>query len=96
MAMPPAATSRQMNTGQVQRGKRSTGPPIGRGRSDASSAPPAPILALGDKGLLAIERCFRSPKRTQIQMMPMYHWAGRRIESRVLHPGPVARTRGRA
>ena len=30
-----------------------------------------------------IERCFRSLKRTQIQMMPMYHWAGRRIETHV-------------
>jgi len=29
--------------------------------------------ALGYKGLLVIERCFRSLKRTQIQMMPMYH-----------------------
>ena len=39
--------------------------------------------ALGYKGLLVIERCFRSLKRTQIQMMPMYHWAGRRIETHV-------------
>ena len=33
------------------------------------------------KGLLVIDRCLRSLKRTQIQMMPMYHWAGRRIEN---------------
>lgn len=39
--------------------------------------------ALGYKGLLVIERCFRSLKRTQIKMMPMYHWASRRIESHV-------------
>ena len=39
--------------------------------------------ALGYKGLLVIERCFRSLKRTQIQMMPMYHWARRRIETHV-------------
>ena len=39
--------------------------------------------ALGYKGLLVIERCFRSLKRTQIQMMPMYHWATRRIETHV-------------
>jgi len=39
--------------------------------------------ALGYKGLLVIERCFRSLKRTQIQMMPMYHWAARRIETHV-------------
>lgn len=39
--------------------------------------------ALGYKGLLVIERCFRSLKSTQIQMMPMYHWAARRIETHV-------------
>jgi transposase len=37
--------------------------------------------ALGYKSLLIIERCFRTLKRTQIQMMPMYHWAPRRIET---------------
>lgn len=39
--------------------------------------------ALGYKGLMVIERCFRSLKRTQIKMTPMYHWASRRIESHV-------------
>jgi transposase len=39
--------------------------------------------ASGYKSLLVIERCFRSLKRTQIQMMPMYHWAPRRIEAHV-------------
>lgn len=39
--------------------------------------------ALGYKSLLIIERCFRSLKRTQIRMMPMYHWAPRRIEAHV-------------
>ncbi len=39
--------------------------------------------ALGYKGLMIIERCFRSLKRTQIKMTPMYHWASRRIESHV-------------
>ncbi len=39
--------------------------------------------ACGYKGLMVIERCFRSLKRTQIQIMPMYHWATRRIESHV-------------
>lgn len=39
--------------------------------------------ALGYKGLMVIERCFRSLKRTQIKMTPMYHWATRRIESHV-------------
>lgn len=39
--------------------------------------------ALGYKSLMVIERCFRSLKRTQIKMMPMYHWASRRIEAHV-------------
>jgi transposase len=39
--------------------------------------------ASGYKALLVIERCFRSLKRTQIKMMPMYHWAPRRIETHV-------------
>lgn len=39
--------------------------------------------ALGYKGLMVIERCFRSLKRTQIKMTPMYHWASRRIEAHV-------------
>ncbi len=39
--------------------------------------------ANGYRGLLVIERCFRSLKRTQIKMMPMYHWAPRRIETHV-------------
>ncbi len=28
---------------------------------------------------MVIERCFRSLKKTQLKMMPMYHWAPRRI-----------------
>lgn len=39
--------------------------------------------AMGYKGLMVIERCFRSLKRTQIKMMPMYHWLSRRIEAHV-------------
>lgn len=39
--------------------------------------------ACGYKGLMVIERCFRSLKRTRIKMTPMYHWAGRRIEAHV-------------
>jgi hypothetical protein len=39
--------------------------------------------ARGYKGLMVIERCFRSLKRTQIKMTPMYHWASRRIETHV-------------
>jgi transposase len=32
---------------------------------------------------MVIERCFRSLKRAQIKMTPMYHWLSRRIESHV-------------
>ncbi|RLB69838.1 MAG: IS1634 family transposase [Deltaproteobacteria bacterium] len=39
--------------------------------------------ALGYKGLMIIERCFRSLKRTRIKMTPMYHWLSRRIEAHV-------------
>lgn len=39
--------------------------------------------ARGYKGLIIIERCFRSLKRTQIKMTPMYHWLSRRIEAHV-------------
>jgi transposase len=39
--------------------------------------------ALGYRGLMVIERCFRALKRTQIKMTPMYHWAPRRIETHV-------------
>ncbi|MBM9538463.1 transposase [Desulfobulbus alkaliphilus] len=39
--------------------------------------------AHGYRGLMVIERCFRSLKRTQIKMMPMYHWLPNRIESHV-------------
>jgi len=39
--------------------------------------------AYGYRSLMVIERCFRSLKRTQIKMMPMYHWLGRRIEAHV-------------
>lgn len=39
--------------------------------------------ACGYKGLMVIERCFRSLKKTQIKMTPMYHWAPRRIETHV-------------
>jgi hypothetical protein len=39
--------------------------------------------ACGYKGLMVIERCFRSLKRTQIKMSPMYHWTPRRIIAHV-------------
>lgn len=39
--------------------------------------------ALGYKGLMVIERCFRSMKRTQLKMCPIYHWTPRRIETHI-------------
>jgi hypothetical protein len=39
--------------------------------------------ACGYKALLVIERCFRSLKRTQLKMTPMWHWLPRRIEAHV-------------
>jgi hypothetical protein len=39
--------------------------------------------ACGYKGLMVIERCFRSLKKTQIKMTPMYHWLSSRIECHV-------------
>lgn len=39
--------------------------------------------ACGYKGLMIIERCFRSLKRTQIKLTPMYHWATRWISTHV-------------
>ena len=39
--------------------------------------------ACGYKGLMVIERCFRSLKKTPIKMSPIYHWVPRRIEAHV-------------
>ena len=39
--------------------------------------------AAGYKGLLVIERAFRTLKSTRIKMQPMYHWLPKRIEAHV-------------
>jgi transposase len=39
--------------------------------------------ACGYKGLMVIERCFRSLKRTRIKMSPIHHWVPRRIEAHI-------------
>lgn len=39
--------------------------------------------ASGYKGLLTIERCFRTLKSTQIKLTPMHHWLPQRIEAHV-------------
>jgi transposase len=38
--------------------------------------------ACGYKELMVIERCFRSLKRTQIKMAPVFHWAPHRAYCR--------------
>jgi hypothetical protein len=39
--------------------------------------------ARGYKGLLVIERCFRTLKSTQIKLTPMHHWLPHRIEAHI-------------
>jgi hypothetical protein len=39
--------------------------------------------AHGYKGLMVIERCFRSLKKTRIKMSPIHHWVPRRIAAHV-------------
>lgn len=39
--------------------------------------------ACGYKGLMVIERCFRSLKTTQIRLTPIFHWTSQRIEAHV-------------
>ena len=39
--------------------------------------------AEGYKGLMVIERCFRSLKRTQVKVSPLYYWLPRSIEAHV-------------
>ena len=39
--------------------------------------------ACGYKGLMVIERCFRSLKKTRIKISPIHHWVPRRIEAHV-------------
>ncbi len=39
--------------------------------------------ASGYKGLLVIERCFRTIKSAQIEVEPMYHWLPQRIEAHI-------------
>jgi hypothetical protein len=39
--------------------------------------------ACGHKGLMVIEHCLGSMKRTQIKVCPMFHWVVLRIETKV-------------
>ena len=70
----------RINRGSIKEAARYDGKWVLETNDDTISLEDA---ALGYKGLMVIERCFRSMKRTQIKMTPMYHWATRRIESHV-------------
>jgi len=70
----------RINRGSIKEAARYDGKWVLETNDDTISLEDA---AFGYKGLMVIERCFRSLKRTQIKMTPMYHWATRRIESHV-------------
>lgn len=70
----------RINRGSIKKAAKYDGKWVLETNDDTISLEDA---ALGYKGLMIIERCFRSLKRTQIKMTPMYHWASRRIESHV-------------
>jgi len=70
----------RLDTAAVKEAARYDGKWVLITNDDSLSAEDA---AAAYKGLLVIERCFRSLKSTQIEMRPMYHWLGRRIEAHV-------------
>lgn len=70
----------RMNSTAVKEAERRDGKWVIQTNDDTITLEDA---AEGYKALLVIERCFRSLKRTQIKMMPMYHWLPRRIEIHV-------------
>ena len=70
----------RMNSAAVKEAERRDGKWVIQTNDDTITPEDA---ASGYKALLVIERCFRSLKRTQIKMTPMYHWVPRRIETHV-------------
>ncbi len=68
------------NRGSIKEAARYDGKWVLKTNDDTISLEDA---ACGYKSLMVIERCFRSLKRTQIKLTPMYHWASRRIEAHV-------------
>jgi len=70
----------RINRGAVQEAAKYDGRWVIETNDDTVSLEDA---ACGYKGLMVIERCFRSLKRTRIKMSPIYHWAPRRIEAHV-------------
>ncbi len=70
----------RINRKAVKEAKRFDGKWVLETNDDTISVEDA---AKGYKNLMIIERCFRSLKRTQIKVTPMYHWADRRIKTHV-------------
>lgn len=70
----------RIDRGKVREAKKYDGKWVLETNDDTISMEDA---ASGYKGLMVIERCFRSLKRTQIKMSPMFHWVSRRIETHV-------------
>ncbi len=70
----------RINRGSIKEAARYDGKWVLETNDDTISLEDA---ACGYKSLMVIERCFRSLKRTQIKLTPMYHWASRRIEAHV-------------
>jgi len=70
----------RIDRGKVREAKKYDGKWVLETNDDTISMQDA---ASGYKGLMVIERCFRSLKRTQIKMSPMFHWLPRRIETHV-------------
>jgi transposase len=70
----------QIDQGKIRKAEKYDGKWVLETNDDTISLEDA---ACGYKGLMIIERCFRTLKRTQIKMSPMYHWLPRRIETHV-------------
>jgi transposase len=70
----------QINRGAIREAAKYDGRWVIETNDDTISLEDA---ACGYKGLMVIERCFRSLKRTRIKMSPIHHWVPRRIEAHV-------------
>jgi transposase len=72
--------SLQINRQKVREAHKSDGKWVLITNDDTISVEDA---ARGYKGLLIIERCFRTLKSTQIKLSPMHHWLPHRIEAHI-------------
>ena len=70
----------QLNRQAVREAQKSDGKWVLITNDDTISIEDA---ARGYKGLLVIERCFRTLKSTQIKLEPMHHWLPHRIEAHI-------------